>query len=398
VDKVLFVQIAKVDVEKREVWGRAVEEVADKAKEIFDYGTSAPLFRSWSAGFEKATAATGQETSLGNVRAMHGKVAAGKVIAIDFNDVDKAIDIGTKVVDDGEWKKVEEGVYTGFSIGGSYVKKWKDGELTRYTAQPAEISLVDNPCVPTARFTMVKADGVTEEKEFSKASPAPAAPAPDPAAQTGGETAKAAAAITDPAVEPVATPVTTGSSTVVQKSLYSVQSFASILSYLAGICSDAQYEAAMEGDNSPVPAQLREWLRSGLEILGAMTAEESAELVASLDKAASAKLAKGKGHAQSIHDSSVSMGANCSSSKAAAPDDLAKVAGDLEKVTTERDTLKKRVAELEAQPEPAKGVAKVVVGKETDSAIAKVNEEPEDNTPLGLMKKAQSQPQVIVKV
>jgi hypothetical protein len=46
-------------------------------------------------------------------------VAAGKVIAYQPDDAAKAIDIGTKIVDDAEWEKVEEGVYTGFSIGGS---------------------------------------------------------------------------------------------------------------------------------------------------------------------------------------------------------------------------------------------------------------------------------------
>lgn len=164
----LFFPIAKVDVEKREVWGRAVQEVADKSREIFDYDTSKPLFQAWSSEFEKAT----DGKSLGNIRAMHGKVAAGKVIAIDFNDVEKAIDIGAKIVDDAEWAKVIEGVYTGFSIGGSYLKKWKDAidaTLTRYTAAPSETSLVDNPCVPTAMFSMIKADGSTEARPFQHA-------------------------------------------------------------------------------------------------------------------------------------------------------------------------------------------------------------------------------------
>jgi hypothetical protein len=59
----------------------------------------------------------------------------------------------------------------GFSIGGSYEKKWKDSAdatKTRYTAAPAEISLVDNPCVPTATFSMVKADGSSEAKPFQR--------------------------------------------------------------------------------------------------------------------------------------------------------------------------------------------------------------------------------------
>jgi hypothetical protein len=145
----LFAQITKVDVEKREVWGRACQEVPDRSGEIFDYDSSKPLFEKWSGDIEKAT----DGKSLGNIRAMHGAVAAGKVIAIQFDDAEKAIDIGTKIVDDAEWKKVQEGVYTGFSIGGKYVKRWKDegdATKTRYTADPFEISIVDLPCVPTA--------------------------------------------------------------------------------------------------------------------------------------------------------------------------------------------------------------------------------------------------------
>ena len=64
-----------------------------------------------------------------------------------------------KIVDDNEWKKVEEGVYTGFSPGGRYAKRWQDGAYRRYTPDVRELSIVDVPCNPSATFTMVKADG-----------------------------------------------------------------------------------------------------------------------------------------------------------------------------------------------------------------------------------------------
>ncbi|HEY2446242.1 MAG TPA: hypothetical protein VGI20_10945, partial [Rhizomicrobium sp.] len=41
-----------------------------------------------------------------------------------------------------------------------------DTGLTRYTPQPAEVSLVDNPCIPTATFEIVKEDGSTELRKF----------------------------------------------------------------------------------------------------------------------------------------------------------------------------------------------------------------------------------------
>lgn len=159
----IFSVIRKVDEEKRLVYGRAVQEHPDESGEIFDYESSKPNFAKWS---QMTKDASGGE-SLGNLRAMHGKVAAGKLVDIEFNDPELAIDIITKIVDDNEWKKVLEGVYTGFSIGGRYLKKWDDGDLVRYTADPSEISLVDRPCIPTATFFDVqKADGSVLQKQF----------------------------------------------------------------------------------------------------------------------------------------------------------------------------------------------------------------------------------------
>lgn len=161
----LFARLTKVDEEKRLVYGRATEEVVDRAGEIMDYATSKPYFEKWSAGIAKST----DGKSVGNLRAMHGNVAAGKLTSIDFLDVDKAIDICTKVVDDNEWNKVLEGVYTGFSIGGDYVKRWADKDVAakRFTADPCEISLVDLPCVATATFFDIqKADGSVMQKAF----------------------------------------------------------------------------------------------------------------------------------------------------------------------------------------------------------------------------------------
>lgn len=166
----LFARLTKVDEEKRLVYGRATEEVVDRSGEIMDYATSKPYFEKWSGDVAKAT----DGRSVGNLRAMHSNIAAGKLTAIDFLDEEKAIDICAKVVDDAEWEKVLEGVYTGFSIGGDYVKRWADAELNarRFTADPCEISLVDLPCVPTASFFSIeKADGSVMQKAFKAPEP-----------------------------------------------------------------------------------------------------------------------------------------------------------------------------------------------------------------------------------
>lgn len=170
-NQIAFAQLVKVDVEKRLVYGRATDESIDRSGEAMDYASSKPLFQKWS---EDAQSASGG-ASLGNIRAMHGKVAAGKATELIFDDVGRTIDVVAKVVDNNEWDKVMEGVYTGFSIGGSYAKTWEDPiaktiggrAVKRFTAAPSEISLVDRPCNPNANFFEVrKADGVMEKVAF----------------------------------------------------------------------------------------------------------------------------------------------------------------------------------------------------------------------------------------
>jgi hypothetical protein len=82
-----------------------------------------------------------------------------------------------KIIDDDEWRKVTEGVYTGFSIGGGYARRWPDKEnpgLMRYTPVLSEVSLVDNPAVSTATFQLIKHDGSIELRKFNAADTASA--------------------------------------------------------------------------------------------------------------------------------------------------------------------------------------------------------------------------------
>lgn len=161
----ILIPITKVDATQRLVYGIATAEVEDHAGEICDYNSTKPYYEKWSEEIAKSTGGK----SLGNVRAMHGAIAAGKVTTLTFNDAQKQIEICAKIIDDAEWLKVREGVYTGFSQGGSYVRRWTDDDgLQRYTAEPLEISLVDLPCLPQARFEMIKADGSHEWRKFAK--------------------------------------------------------------------------------------------------------------------------------------------------------------------------------------------------------------------------------------
>lgn len=158
----LFVPLAKVNEVERTVTGIVTAQVLDKSGEIFHYETSVPYFKAWSANMERVT----KGKSLGNVRSMHQPNAVGKLTAIEFDDGNKTITATAKIVDDVEWGKVIEGVYTGFSIGGKYVKQWEEDGKQFFTADPVEVSIVDNPCVPVAHFLAVKAEGVEEQVRF----------------------------------------------------------------------------------------------------------------------------------------------------------------------------------------------------------------------------------------
>lgn len=168
----IYFAIKRINEETREVYGRATQETLDRQNEVLDYAESKPLWEAWIA--ETLDASGGK--SMGNLRAMHrADIAAGKLVRVDFNDDEKAIDVVAKVVDDAEWAKVIEGVYTGFSQGGKYVKKTTDPSIrgfggmaaVRVVIAPKELSLVDRPCVPSATFfEVVKADGTTETRNF----------------------------------------------------------------------------------------------------------------------------------------------------------------------------------------------------------------------------------------
>jgi hypothetical protein len=164
-DLEIFIPITKIDAARRLVYGVVTAEAPDVTGEVCDYASTKPHYQKWSQKFADAT----DGKSFGNLRAMHSHVAAGKLVDIAFNDEQKRIEICGKVIDDAEWQKVEEGVYTGFSQGGRYLKRWPDPDeptLIRYTAEPVEVSLVDHPCLPEATFAVIKADGSTELRKF----------------------------------------------------------------------------------------------------------------------------------------------------------------------------------------------------------------------------------------
>ncbi len=316
----MFIPITKVDAAQRLVYGLATAEVEDRAGEICDYVSTKPLYEKWSEEIAKSSGGK----SLGNLRAMHGPVAAGKVTRIYFNDADKQIEICAKVIDDAEWAKVTEGVYTGFSQGGAYARRWTDEDgLTRYTADPSEISLVDLPCLPQASFEMIKADGTRELRLFDK-----------------------------------------GLNAVVR------------LSSLAQELDDLQKEIVSEEsdvqDGSNGPHKLRDLVARASAVLHAMTNRQAADLIqsdtvpskpmkmsansresgvqsgATLSKIGARNSEADQNRVQSVHNTTVELGAECDAHKS--------MSGSLEKrfdtlAATLADVVQ-RVRQIEAQPLP----------------------------------------------
>lgn len=264
----VFARLTKVDEEKRVVYGRATEEIGDRAQEIFDYTTSKPYFEEWSASCYKDSGGK----SFGNLRAMHSAVAAGKLEDLIFVDNQKAIDVSCKVVDDAEWKKVLEGVYTGFSVGGTYIKKWTDKEdasKKRYTAKPTEISLVDRPCVPTAKFfDIIKADGSTVHKDFVQPADSVSGIAP----HDGAKPRKGKRAVKK-MIERV----------TLKKGIGAVAYFANLIRDLEQFMQGQKWEAEHEEDDSKIPGKLRATIQVLSRLLAEMAIEESDEMMAEGD-------------------------------------------------------------------------------------------------------------------
>lgn len=72
----------------------------------------------------------------------------------------------------------------------------------------------------------------------------------------------------------------------IQKDMYGVSRFAEVLGSIFYLVQNAESEAQYEGDNSPVPKALREWLKAGTAVFRSMAKEEVDELIASYKKRA----------------------------------------------------------------------------------------------------------------
>lgn len=420
--KQLFARLAKVDEAKRQVTGIIVSETPDHAREICDYETSKPHFESWSGEIAKASGGK----SVGNLRAMHGKVAAGRLLDITFDDMAKTIEVVADVVDDNEWEKVQKGVYNGFSIGGAYGKKWADPMkkgYKRYTAVPTEVSLVDLGCNPDSNFVMVKANGAEEHVPFHVAGQEELLAKiadPDADEETKRDAFQRLAKAYN--VNIVAPAEEEQDEEELKKGAYSIGELARLADNVRCFLDYSAVAWNMDGTTSlrSFGPEIKEAAIKLYDALLKLVSEDVEEAKAKLkglkkqlDEEGEEALSKlredvdsaGQQLAKFMTALGVEEGTLIESALEklnkfiADNDELTKSIGTL---TSERDTANAELAKLRAEPAPAKGVTTLVVGKEDDGlnksadSGTKASTKAEETDTLTLMKQAHKNPMQVV--
>jgi hypothetical protein len=145
--------------------GTASSLAVDRDKEkVSDWNQLKSAFTSWSQGQNKATFGR----SWGNIRDMHSDKVVGVLTEPPrFNESDRTVHVVGKVVGEENKAKLEAGLWSALSIGGSYKSRQPlGGGITGYVPDIIELSLCDVPCNPEATLDYVKVDGTTVRKRF----------------------------------------------------------------------------------------------------------------------------------------------------------------------------------------------------------------------------------------
>jgi phage head maturation protease len=149
--------IAKVDREQRMVWGYASTEAEDDQGEVIRR--------------EALDAALADYMRFANIREMHQPSAVG--VAPEAAVDDRGLYLGARIVDAEAWRKVTEGVYKGFSIGGRVTARDPGDRKVITGLSLTEISVVDRPANPEAVFDCWKAASPAAEDTANMTDHAP---------------------------------------------------------------------------------------------------------------------------------------------------------------------------------------------------------------------------------
>lgn len=341
----LFCDITKVNEEERMVYGYASTEALDSQGEIVTK--------------EAIQDALSDFMKFGNIRYMHQPHVVGKAHEADVDD--KGLYIGVKVGNDEAWRQVKDRELNGFSIGGKSITK-SGGIISKLRL--TEISLVDRPANPEAVFNIWKGDGMADE-------------------------------IKDEVIEEVAKSDEVVESPV-EKGMYDVARLASIIADLSYLQENTEWEAEYEGDNSPIPADLKAQIKALGATLVSMAQEEVSEIVGEVEdvieysdkiedisKAGASISTANKAKLQSIIDMCNEMMGDTEKSDVETDiqkgDDINKSFDNLQKAfDTQKSEMAKmsdRIKELEALPTPSKLEAAIIAKGDEDKEIAKRDED-----------------------
>ena len=208
-----------------------MEEQDDGTVKVYGYASSEAV-----DAHGEVVKASAMENALGdymkfaNVREMHQPIAAGNCIEATVQD-DGRTWFGAHVIDPVAVKKVQTGVYKGFSIGGFVTDRDKADKTIITQLRLNEVSLVDRPANPDSVFTMWKMED-----------------------------------------QPVG------------KGMYTVARFAELIESVNSLRQSTEWEAEYEGDNSPIPNRLKQLVNDLADCFKDMVDEETAELVSNADK------------------------------------------------------------------------------------------------------------------
>lgn len=139
-------EISRVDEEQRMVWGYASTEQRATDGLVISR--------------EAMEGALDEYMEFANVREMHQPSAVGTTETARVDD--GGLYVGVHVVDDDAWKKVVKRVYKGFSIGAKITRRDDADKTLVRGISLREISLVDRPADPGAKFDCFRAEGFVE--------------------------------------------------------------------------------------------------------------------------------------------------------------------------------------------------------------------------------------------
>ena len=156
-----FVPITRIDKSRRMVYGYGVTDQPPRSGRK----------RITVEAMEKALP---EWMKYRNIREMHQLSAVGKAQEVEMRE--NGIWLGSKIVDDEAWRKCEEGVYIGYSVGGKEIKSTGNDVVDM---QIREFSLVDSPDIENCQFhelvrsgeplTVLARGGIVNDEDLKKA-------------------------------------------------------------------------------------------------------------------------------------------------------------------------------------------------------------------------------------